>query len=129
MHRWGDEGVDWKGISEAARYIGSGLRKWGRVTVLDYKEKYGTVRVYCVFGWSQIHSAVYPGYAYSQFPKWLWVLDCRLGYHLMRPLNWVVVPIQKRMYRRYYAAAVRKWPHLRSEILDAADFSELLEGI
>jgi len=41
MHSWGDEGVDWKGINEAARYIGVNLRRWGRVGVTQYKEKYG----------------------------------------------------------------------------------------
>lgn len=45
MHRYGDKGVDWIGISDAAEYIATYLRRFG-VAVLDAKEKYGTVRVH-----------------------------------------------------------------------------------
>lgn len=99
MHRWGDKGVDWQAISEAASYIGKGLRKWGRVTVFDYKEKWGTVRVYCSFGLLGL-----PG-------------------HL---LNWILIPYQEWLYLHLYKKAVAKWPHIRLEILSEADWPELL---
>ena len=128
MHYWGDEGVDWKGISDAARYIGQGLRKWGRIGT-SYKEKFGTVRVYCGFGWYQFHCITHPGYHYNQYPKWLWELDCTYGWRIMRPLSWAVKPYHRWLYRRYYLAAVRKWPHLWKEILSGADYPELLRGL
>jgi hypothetical protein len=129
MHDWSDRNVDWKGISDAARYIAEYLVRWGRVGVRDYKEKYGTVRVYCSLGWYQFHSITHPRAAYSRYPPWLWRLDCRYGWRIFRPVNWLVIPFHKWLYRRAYRNAVRKWPHLREEILRAADFDELLRGL
>lgn len=129
MHMWGDEGVDREGIDSAAAFIGRWLRKWGRIQVTQYKEKFGTVRVYCYFGFSQVHALTHPGYMYSRYPRWLWLLDCQVGRHLVRPLKWVAVPLQKRLYRWRYARAVQRWQHLRAEILDAADWPELLKGL
>lgn len=126
MHKWGDEGVDWSGISNAAYFIGKYLKFWGRMSVTCMKEKYGTARVYCMFGWWQFHSIVYPGYVFSQFPLWLWKLDCYYGHYLLRPLNYLVVPFHRWIYRRAYRLAIKKWPHLAGEILTGADFIELL---
>lgn len=118
MHNWGKEGVDWKGINDAAEYIGEGLRKWGRINVSQWKEKWGIVCVYCSFGWWQVHNITHPGYSYIQW---------KIG-HLYVPelLNKLVVPYQEWLYRRYYRKALQKWPHLREEILSGADYSELL---
>lgn len=129
MHDWSNDDVDWNSINDAARYIGTGLVKWGRVGVRDYKEKYGTVRVYCSLGWSQLHSITHPQSVWSRYPQWLWSLDCRYGYLLVRPLNWIIVPFHKWLYRKMYSNAIKRWPHIRAEILNAADYDELLEGL
>ena len=129
MHSWGDEGVDWKGINDAAHYIATFLVRWGRVSVRDYKEKYGTVRVYCSLGWSQFHSITHPRHCFARYPRWLWSLDCRHGSRILRPLSRLVVPFHCWLYRQAYKRAVTRWPHLRREILAAADFSELLKGL
>jgi hypothetical protein len=126
MHTWGDTGVDWEGISDAAHYIGSMLLKYGRVQVLDMKEKYGEVRVYVSFGWYQIHCITHPGHSYGRYPKFLWNLDCMYLSHIVPLLNPVVVPMQKFLYTYIYGKALRKWPHLRKEILQGADYPELL---
>lgn len=126
MHDWSDQNVDWEGISSAAEYIAMRLRRWGRVSVTDYKEKFGTVRVYCNLGWTQFHSVFKPGYVYSQWPRWLWSLDCRYGYRILQPLNRIVVPFHAWLYTDTYKRAIRKWPHLRLEILNGADYSHLL---
>jgi hypothetical protein len=129
MHYWGDPDVPWADIDDAAYYIGKGLRKW-RVDVRQWKEKFGTVRVYCslgIWGW---HQLAYPGYVHSQWPKWLWKLSLsRWTTWPLRPLNFFVIPFHKWLYRRYYAKAVQKWPHIREEILCCADFSELLDKL
>jgi hypothetical protein len=127
MHQWGTEGVDWAGISEAARFIATNLVRWGRVGVRDWKEKYGTVRVYCGLGWYQLHSITHPRHCFARYPQWLWALDCRVGSRIVRPLNWLVVPYHKWLYRRVYGQALKKWPHLRLEILAGADYAELLQ--
>lgn len=132
MHRWGDDDVDWGGINEAASYIGLWLRRWARVDVLDYKEKYGTVRVYCSLGWSNIHDVTHPGHSFTQYKQdsLLW----RLNYaewptHVFQALNLVVVPVHARLYRWRYKRAVKRWPRLRCEILNSAAYSELLVGL
>lgn len=129
MHTWGEEGVDWEGIGEAARFIAEYLLRWGRVNVRDWKEKFGTVRVYCSLGWCQIHSITHPRYLYSQYPGWLWKLDVYHGYKITRLVNWFIVPYHKWLYRRAYRLAVEKWPHLTAEILNGADYHELLKGL
>ena len=112
MHRYGDENVDWIGIEMAARFIGRGLQFWG-VPVRQYKEKFGTVRVYCSFG---LH---YPWHYYGPNSP------LRL---LFWALNLVIVPLQKRLYQWYYAEACRRFPHLKKEIIYGADYYELLGG-
>ncbi len=129
MHKWGEDGVDWDGIDSAASYIGTNLIRFGRVRVSDMKEKYGTVRVYCSFGWYQLHCITHPNYAYNQYPKWLWNIDCNYLSKVIPLMNWFIVPYQKLLYSYFYNRAIRKWPHLKQEILDSADWSELLEHL
>ena len=47
MHEWGDKDVDWDGINDAAEFIADRLTDHFEHWVQQYKEKYGTVRVYC----------------------------------------------------------------------------------
>ena len=131
MHQWGDENVDWAGIDDAVRYIGRGLKKWGRVSVHQCKEKYGTVRVYMGgLGFHQLHSITHPGHCFSRYPKWLWRLDCKYGTKIIPFLfNWFVVPYHKWLYRKLYSDMVKKYPHLRDEILCMADYDQLLKGV
>lgn len=101
MHTWGQ--LDSQGrdiccrVGDAAEYIGSWLRKWARID-LTWKEKYGTVRIYCSFG--------------CNYPI----------------LNKILVPIQKYLYVWRYKKAIEKWPDLYVEILAFADWNELFEG-
>ncbi len=130
MHDWSEKDFDWAGINDAARFIAKNLLRWGRVNVRDYKEKWGCVRVYCSLGWAQLHSVTHPRYVYGQYPQWLWHWDVYHGSRIIPWLcNWAVVPYHKWLYRRVYKAAITKWPHLACEILHAADYHELLEGL
>jgi len=128
MHQWGDEDVDWDGINDAAYFIGNWLRKYARMNVTDIKEKYGTVRVYCSFGWHGIYPILRPGYCY--YPKWwpmrldFWLANTRI----FTLLNRLVVHLQCKAYAWRYKKAVEKWPHLYKEIVSSADYGELFEG-
>lgn len=126
MHSWGDKGVDWKGINDAAEYLGAYCRKWGRLGG-QTKEKYGTVRFYARFGHLCLHTLIYPGYVHSRFPSWLWRLDIKLNslYDLFEGLfEWW----QKKVYSKAYINACNKWPHLQEEILSCADYPESITG-
>lgn len=122
MHDWSDNSVDWRGISDAAEYIGSTLRKWGRVSITDTKEKFGTVRVYCSLGWWSLHDITHPGYHFIQWR--------RVG-HIPVPafINRLVLPYHRFLYRLVYSRAVRRWPHLSCEILHSADHPDLLREV
>lgn len=127
MHDWSDETVDWDGINAAAQYLGVGLRTYFRIAVADWKEKFGTVRVYCHFGWNSFYSVWRPSHHW--IPKWYpYYLDLLIS----RPILWVINPLVRRVqiwgYVLMYKNAVEKWPHLRDEILSAADWGELFEG-
>ena len=125
MHYWGDANVDWEGINDAAAFIGEGLRRWGRMNVTQYKEKFGTVRVYCSFGVTCLWQLVRPGWIYYKGPKALQ----RVGMNywpFLRLLNYLVVPYHAWLYKRYYRLARKRWPHLEEEIYRGADYCELL---
>lgn len=129
-HNWSDDSFDWKGLSEAIDYIQKWFRFW-RIGVMQAKEKFGTARIYLLGGLGviQFHGLIYPGYCFSQFPKWLWKLDCLCGRWIFRWLNYLIIPFHVWLYRHIYENAVDRWPHLRDEILVDADIQELIEGI
>lgn len=129
VHFWGDEGVDWAGIDAAAEYIGRGLRRWGRLSVTTWKEKFGQVRVHTWFGISELEFLIWPGYTWCHAPLWWRWVDWRLLGWLRFAINLGLVPYQQWLYRLYYRRAVRKWPHLRNEIIEGADWPELLDGM
>lgn len=130
MHHWNEgDKVDWAGISDAAYWLGKNLRRWGRISVTDTKEKYGTARVHVSWGWDQIHSITHPGFHYRQYPLWLWRFDCMYLSRCLPLVNWAVVPLQQKLYRFLYKRALKKWPHLAGEILMGADWTELLLGL
>lgn len=131
IHYWGEEDFDWYNLDLAITFIGEGLRKYGRVAVYQYKEKFGQARVYCSLGLFSLEQLVRPGWCHTRWPVWLRRLT-ELGVFARAMLwvaNRVVVPYHRWLYRRLYRLAVERWPHLHDEILDAADWSELLEGL
>lgn len=126
MHQWGDKNVDWNGIESAASYLGSYCRRWGRFGG-QTKEKFGTVRFYAHFGSLSLHTIIYPGYYYSQFPTWLWKLDIKfIGPILNKLFGKIFFSWQKFIYNKAYQNALKKWPHLKEEILCCADHPEFI---
>lgn len=127
---WGDERADWEGIENAAEFIGQWLRDKARMGIVQYKEKFGGVRVYGGFGIDCFHALVWPGYCWIH-KWWPYKLDMFIFYKLGlgKIINKILVPIQMKLYRWRYQKAVDKWPHLKLEILIDADHQELLNGI
>lgn len=96
--------------------------------VSQTKEKFGTVRVYCHFGWDSIYGIFYPRHVWVK-KWWPYRLDLTMSSLLCRLLNIIVVPYQKIIYRLAYKQALRKYPDLRDEIMCCADWYEVLEGV
>jgi len=132
-HNWSDKEFDFKGISDAAEFIGNTLRKYYRVSVRQHKEKYGQVRVYLSLGWSSIHDITHAGYYHTQYTKdgFWYNLNYNTTFNsiVFGALNLVMIPFHKVVYRWIYKRAVRRWPHLTAEILCSADYPELLTGL
>lgn len=128
QHIWGEQGVDWEGIENAAYYIGDFLAKWGRINVSQTKEKFGTARVYCHFGWSCFHTIIWPRHMWIH-KWWPYRADLHISKYLMPIFNWIAGRWQVKIYRMAYKRALKKWPHLREEILCCADGHELLKDL
>lgn len=132
MHYWGEwPDKRFSDVANAAQFIGNYCRKYGRINVTQTKEKYGRSAVYCSFGVTSFHCITHPGYVYGQYPKWLWKLNCNFSYsksgHLFfQLLNKIVVPYQMFIYRRAYELAFKKWPLVKKEIIDGADYPEIV---
>lgn len=127
MHRWGDEDFDWDALNDCCDIV----YRWSKRGFItgQIKEKYGTLRWYAMFGHLSLHSLCYPGYVYSQFPDWLWKLDCNyiapvLRFFFERLFVWW----QLKCYNWAYQACLKKHPHIRTEILSSADHPELIKG-
>jgi hypothetical protein len=132
MHYWGDGFPYFEDVGEAAYYIGKFCRRWGRIPVSTTKEKYGTSRVYINgMGYACLHTLLYPGYVYSQMPDWLWTLDIHVFPKIFRAIGfrWLLEKWQIYIYRLAYKKAIKKFPHIREEILDGADYNELLRDL
>ena len=128
MHKWGDNGVDWSGISDAAHEIAEYLTKYGRISVQDAKEKFGTVRVYCDFGYFSVRTILTPRSGYWSSNPTLDAID-RVVMPLISRMNPMIVKYHEFIYRRAYKKAILKYPHLIGEIMSGADYYSLLEGL
>lgn len=129
MHSWGHwPDKLFNQVDECAFEIGTFIARWGRMGVLQTKEKFGTVRVYCSFGFDCIHSIVWPKHHWIH-KWWPYRLDLWISTLLQPVINPMLHLLQKKVYRLAYKRAVRKYPHLRNEIFCCADFGELLEGV
>lgn len=128
-HSWGDDSIDWNALNSAVEYVGRTCRRYGFIPG-QYKEKYGTLRFYAHFGHLSLHALVYPGYVYSQFPDWLWKLDCKyIGPTLRFFFEKLFVKWQCKVYAYAYRQAIKRWPQVYEEITCAMDQMQLVPEI
>lgn len=132
MHVWGDGFEYFAEVGEAAVDIGFFCIKYGRINVTCMKEKYGTTRVYCSMGYYSLHGLLFPQYVFKhpRYPQWLWSLDIYyIGPFLRKVFGKPLCAWQKFIYRLAYKRAIIKYPMIRTEILNGADYDELLKGL
>ena len=118
-HDWSEEDFDWNGLYKAQTII----EKWCRCArlAIHAKEKYGTIRQ-SLYPWrGSLHELIYPGYVSSQFPNWLWHVDCLfISKYMPKFIIKFVQKIQRFFYNVGLAKAVKKYPHIADEILNDA---------
>lgn len=127
IHRWGDKDFDWAALEDARRIVSDTCRRYGRIAGPS-KEKFGTLRFYAKFNTISLTNIVYPG-GYRQLPKPLGWLDRTVFEPVFKLLFgnlWHVW--QQSVYSWAYNRAIKKHPHIREEILEAADYLELIDG-
>jgi len=129
MHTYGNwPDKKFNQVEDAASMIGEFVARWGRIGVMQTKEKFGTVRVYCHFGIDCIHSVIWPRHCWIH-KWWPYRLDLAISKLITPLINRVLAPYQIWVYRKAYSQAVNKYPHLKNEIMCCADYGELLEGV
>ena len=82
------------------------------------------------FFWDgSLHSLIYPGYCYSQFPKWLWSFDIMyIRKYMPRFIIKLVQYLQTPFYTLGYFIAMKKYPHIKDEIACDAQCPDLIIG-
>lgn len=115
-------------LEEIAESIGNFCARYGRISVTQVKEKYGSVRVYCGFGCASLHNLLFPRYVYrhKNFPKWLWHLDCTYGLKFWEYASRIVFPYQKSIYKLAYMRAIWQHPDKFDEITSCMDYPEYI---
>lgn len=125
-HDWSDEDFDWKGLNEAQDFIRKYVKTWSRCNVIT-KEKYGTIRYEWLFppGGSVRYGfhIKLPYFTRSNkymdnIPIVLWRWQDSIIYRLWFKLG--VYTLNKAVHK-----AVKKWPHLKDEILEDYYFEYL----
>jgi len=124
--RWPD--VRFYEVDLAAEYVGNFIARWGRISVHQTKEKFCTVRVYCHLGWDTLHAIIWPRRMWVH-PLWPYRLDLLFCRCFQPILSLISDKLQPKIYRLAYKRAIKKWPHLKEEILCCADMGELLKGL
>ena len=133
-HKWSDNKFDWNGLNDSLEIIRR-VCLYARLGT-HIKEKYGRARVSTWFFDGSLHSFLYPGYVYCQYTKRfgirkrLWYCDIYVFPKISKytGITKLIQFIQKKVYNLAYQTALKKYPHLRDEILVDADYPELITG-
>ena len=129
MHQWGDEWFEKHGesLDAAVMYLARFAKRWGRLGG-QAKEKFGTLRFYAKFH-SQLHDLVYVGHYYIRWGRFGQALDSIYMRKFFNPVRSAIAWYQIKIYRAAYKSTLKKFPHLRMEILCDADYDEFLGGL
>lgn len=113
---------------KALWFVVKNLMRWGRINVSDWKEKYGSLRVYCTFGWYEFHTLVHPGRKYVTWPTWVRTIDIKLTEVILErlKLSLVVFAWQKLIYNVVYHLAFRLFPDQALKLYLGMDYPEHL---
>ena len=117
FHVWGEKDFDWDSLYKAINEGTWLMKKLGRIGVHS-KEKYGTARWSLYLFDGSLHSITHPGYVYSQYPKWLWSLNCK--YKLPKLLRKPIQAYQVLVIKLTFLYLCKRYPHIIDEIINDA---------
>lgn len=129
-HEWGDASFDWKGLDDAGVIIGQMCRRYGFFGG-QIKEKWGCLRFYVNWSSLSLHSIFYAGHYYREGRLSVWLDRIDIKYiepTLEKFLGSIWFRWQRIVYNWAYQRALKKYPHLRDEILRDADCPEFITG-
>lgn len=126
MHIWGDEWFEKHGedFYTASEYIHKMLMIYGRISIMNFKEKYGTLRTQGYYEWDgTLHMLLYPGYSYIQCGRILSFLDTRLFANLMKfsGLLYILRYLQRKWINYVFQKILKKYPQLILELVADTD--------
>jgi len=149
-HYWGEENFDWDALYKACRFFDVNLKRWARLCV-HTKEKYGTMRLEYLGYNEGIYGLIYPGRLWLNYPgptvtkkphksiRKYFPEGHTYQVGLFRVIDDFITAIARkcglsRLFYRYQRLvfniitfiAVKKWPHIKDEIMDEYDFKYLL---
>jgi hypothetical protein len=129
-HEWGSE-FDWKSLGKACRFFSTYLRLVGRIQMIGTKEKYGTMRLEW-FVWNGhynelLHAMIYPGQLFIRWPVWMRRIDKVITAFCAKIGICKLISVYQRfIFNIVTLIAVKRWPHIRYEIMDELEFRDLL---
>ncbi len=118
-HDWSEKDFDWNSLNEAG-YLIERICAISRLGI-NWKEKYGTLRIYPNFFTGSLHELQYPGYVYCQY-KFLrdqrWYLDIYFWPTVFKytGMTWLIRKVQELTYTLAFYIAMKKYPNIKEEI-------------
>ncbi len=134
-----------KRVHDIPEYIAKRLIRYGLISVQDHKTKYGSIRVYVSFGIHDLldlfeiviySNGIWFLYTRTSFYKskgYYYFKDTLIGKLLRKARipdiinDFLIIPYQKLIYKMVYRRAIRKFPNFKYNMLDGADYPELIE--
>ena len=117
-------------------YLANRLSNIGLIRIFDAKTKFSQIRVYVRFGADSVSELIPYGIMYGlRFDKLFGYNFFKLPYYKLDRVsvpsfvNYFLVPYQKFVYRQVYKHVIKKFPRYRENLLDGADYPELLRNL
>ena len=147
-HYWGDEDFDWNALNHCVHLYDHVLKKYGRMCV-HTKEKYGSMRLQFVgMGWGGIYGFIKPGHLFFRWTsfkinktvtiegeKHTYQQDFLMSLNEFTEtiakytgIRWLIHKYQMFLFNMLTLYCVRKYPHIKDEIMEEWEFERWLYG-
>ena len=128
-HLWGDPDHDWESLYAAVLWFPKQLRRWGRVCV-HAKEKWGCLRLEYFYWGPSLFQLIFPG-RLTSYPWWFYNFSFKYAQPLLNysGIGYLIEHYQRLVFNVLTIMMVRKWPHIKDELIEDYDFQQLMYKI